>query len=67
MISERKMEQIVVALIDRFDIKKKIGYRATIMKSYDLYKDKNMEDLLTELIMITAQYKKEEMDECTIQ
>ena len=61
-MNKEKLEAAIIKLIEHFEIKKQIGYRAMIMKKWDANKDKDMNKFLADLILITMKFKEEELN-----
>lgn len=59
-MNKEKLEATIIKLIEYFQIKKQVGYRAMIMKKWDENKDKDMNTFLADLILITMSFKEEE-------
>lgn len=61
MISDKEaIEKLIISLIEKFQIKKKIAYRATILKAIDEDKVNDMNELLAGIALLTLKFKQEE-------
>lgn len=55
-------EKLIYSLIDKFQIKKKIAYRAIILKAIEEDKVNDMNKLLAGIALLTLKFKQEEED-----
>lgn len=54
------LEKKIIELIDLFNIKKKVGYRAAILKLAENDEDKDIKYFLGDVVALTMKFKEEE-------
>lgn len=55
-IEEEALEKLINKLVDKFDIKKKIAYRASILKAIEDNKVNDMNELIAGISLLTLQF-----------
>ena len=63
VVSKEAAEQLIALLIDKFQINKKIAYRASILKAIEEDKVNDVNELLAGIGLLTLKFKQEEEDE----
>lgn len=59
-MDKETIEKLIFDLSNNFEIKKKVAYRATILKMMDENKDNTINEHIAAIILITTKFKEEE-------
>lgn len=59
-MKKESIEKLIYSLIEKFQIKKKLAYRAIILKAIEEDKVNDMNELLAGISLLTLKFKQEE-------